>query len=86
MARRAGSGYTARVKLLLILAVVGAGLWYFMTRVKENAAVKAVADSPLQYTKSLQNATVRAKAAVDAANKAIVQENQEARKVEDAAQ
>lgn len=73
------------MKTLLIVAVLGAGLWYFMTRVKENAAVKAVADSPLQYTKSLQNDTVRAKAAVDAANKGIVQEDQEARKIEDAA-
>ena len=74
------------MKLLLIVAALGAGLWCFMTRVKENAAVKAVADGPLRYTKSLQNDTVRAKAAVDAANKAIVQENQEARKIEDAAQ
>ncbi|HXT01428.1 MAG TPA: hypothetical protein VN915_12180 [Elusimicrobiota bacterium] len=73
------------MKTLLIVAALGAGLWWFMTRVKENAAVKAVAESPLQYTKSLQNDTVRAKAAVDAANTAIVQENQEAGKIEDAA-
>jgi hypothetical protein len=85
VARRAASGYTAGMKLLLIIAVLGAGLWYFMTKAKENAAVKAVADSPLQYTKSLQNDTVRAQAAVNAANKAIVQENAEAAKIEDAA-
>ena len=72
------------MKILLLIAVLGAGLWYFMTRVKENAAVKAVADSPLQYTKSLQNDTVRARAAADAASKAVVQENNEAQKIEDA--
>lgn len=72
------------MKTLLIIAVLGAGLWYFMTRMKENAAVKAVADSPLQYTKALQNDTVRAQAAADAASKSIVQENKEAQKIEDA--
>ncbi len=70
------------MKTLLIIAVLGAGVWYLLTKAKENAAVKQVTESPLQYTKSLQNDTVRAKAAVDAANKAIVSENQEAQKVE----
>ena len=74
------------MKTLLIIAVLGAGVWYLMTRVKENAAVKQITESPLQYTKSLQNNAVRAQAAVQAANKTIVQENQEAQKIEDAAQ
>jgi hypothetical protein len=72
------------MKTLLIIAVLGAGVWYLLTKAKENAAVKQVAESPLQYTKALQNDTVRAKAAVEAANKAIVSETPDAQKVEEA--
>jgi alpha-D-ribose 1-methylphosphonate 5-triphosphate synthase subunit PhnG len=74
------------MKTLLIVAVLGAGVWYLMTRAKENAAVKQMADAPLQYTKSLQNDTVRAKAVMEAANKGIQQENQEVQKTVEAAQ
>ena len=59
------------MKTLLIIAVLGAGVWYVMTRAKENAAVKQITDSPLQYTKSLQSDVTRAQAAADAATKAI---------------
>ena len=59
------------MKLILVIVVLGAGVWYLMKRAHENAEVQAVVNSPLQYTKSLQNDEVRAKAAVEAANKAI---------------
>jgi hypothetical protein len=61
------------MKTLLILAALGAGVWYLMTRAKENVAVRQMADAPLQYTKGLQNDVDRAKAAVDAANKTAQQ-------------
>jgi hypothetical protein len=72
------------MKTLLILAVLAAGVWYALGRVKENAAVKQMEDAPLKYTTSLQNDTARAKAAVDAANKGILQENQEVSKTGEA--
>ena len=56
------------MKTLLIVAALGAGVWFLMTRAKQNAAVRQMADAPLQYTKGLQNDADRAKAAVDAAN------------------
>jgi hypothetical protein len=59
------------MKLLLIIVVLGAGVWYLMMRAKDNAAVQAVTNAPMQYTKSLQNDEARAKAALDSANKVI---------------
>jgi hypothetical protein len=59
------------MKLLLIIVVLGAGIWYMMMRAKDNAAMQQITNSPLQYTKALQNDEARAKAAVDAANKVV---------------
>ena len=59
------------MKLLLIIVVLGAGVWYVMMRAKDNAAVQQVTNAPLQYTKSLQHDEERAKAVTDAATKAI---------------
>jgi hypothetical protein len=59
------------MKLLLIIVVLGAGVWYIMMRAKDNAAVQAVTNSPLQYTKALQNDETRAKEAAEKAQKAI---------------
>ena len=70
------------MKTLLVVAVLAAGVWYALGRVKQNAAVKQMADAPLQYTTSLKNDEARAKAAMEAANKGIVQENKEVSKIE----
>ena len=72
------------MKLLLIVVALGAGVWFMMTRAKQNAAVQQMTDAPLQYTKSLQNDAARAKAAADAANKLIQQESQQVQKTVDA--
>jgi hypothetical protein len=74
------------MKLLLIIVVLGAGVWYLMTRAKENAAVQQAANAPLQYTKSLQNDEARAKAAVEKANKAISDTSHEVEKASGEAQ
>lgn len=70
------------MKLLLIIVVVGAGLWYLMVKAHENAAVKAVTDSPLQMTKALQNDEARAQAAVEKANKTIRETSHDVEKAE----
>jgi hypothetical protein len=72
------------MKLLLIIVVLGAGIWYLMMRAKDNAAVQAVTSSPLQYTKSLQNDEARAKEAVEKADKAIQATSREVEKAADA--
>ena len=72
--------YTARMKTLLIIVVLGAGVWFLMMRAKQNAAVQQMADAPLQYTKALQNDTARAKAVADAATKLIQQQSREVQK------
>lgn len=59
------------MKLILVIVVLGAGVWYIMMRAKDQAAVKAVTESPLQYTKALQNDEARAKAVVEKARKNI---------------
>ena len=59
------------MKLMLIIAVLGAGVWYLMMRAKDNAAVQQVTNAPLQYTKALQNDEARAKAVVVKAQKNI---------------
>ena len=69
------------MKLLLVIVVLGAGIWYMMMRAKDNAAVQAVTNSPLQYTKSLQNDEARAKEAAEKAQKVI---NETAHQVEKA--
>ena len=72
------------MKLLLIVVVLGAGVWYMMMRAKDNAAVQAVTSSPLQYTKSLQNDEARARAVVDKANKAIAAQSHDVEKTVEA--
>jgi alpha-D-ribose 1-methylphosphonate 5-triphosphate synthase subunit PhnG len=84
LARRARRCYNFGMKLILIVVVLGAGIWYVMTRAKDNAAVQAVTDSPLQYTKSLQNDEAKAKAAVEAAGKAIQSTGREVEKAAEA--
>ena len=68
------------MKLLLIVVVLGAGVWYLMMRAKDNAAVQAVTNSPLQYTKALQNDEARAKAVVEKAQKNINETSHEVEK------
>jgi len=58
------------MKTILILAVLGAALWFGMRRLKENAAVKQVQDAPVAYTKSLQEDVSRAQKAAAAAAQA----------------
>ena len=58
------------MKTILILAVLGAALWFGMRRLKENAAVKQVQDAPVAYTKSLQEDVSRAQKAASAAAQA----------------
>jgi hypothetical protein len=67
------------MKFLLLIALC-VGVWYFMTRVKDNAVVQQVQQAPEQYTKALQNDVARAKAAQEAATKAISQRAGEAQK------
>jgi hypothetical protein len=59
------------MKLLLIIVVLGAGVWYLMMRAKDNAAVQQATNAPLQYTKALQNDEARAKEVAEKAQKAI---------------
>jgi hypothetical protein len=73
------------MKLLLVIAVLGAGIWYMMMRAKDNAAMQQITNSPLQYTKSLQNDETRAKAALDSANKVIAGTQQQVDKAVEAA-
>lgn len=58
------------MKTILILAVLGAALWFGMKRLEENAAVKKVQDAPAAYTKSLQEDVSRAQKAASAAAQA----------------
>ena len=82
VARRAGRCYNSRMKTLLIVAALGAGVWFLMTRAKQNAAVQQMTDAPMQYTKALQHDVDRAKAVADAANKTIQQAQQVQKAVE----
>jgi predicted negative regulator of RcsB-dependent stress response len=59
------------MKTLLIIAVLGAGVWYLMMRAKQNAAVQQMKNAPLQYAKALQNNEARAKAEADSVNRLI---------------
>ncbi|MFI5363885.1 MAG: hypothetical protein ACHQ49_18130 [Elusimicrobiota bacterium] len=72
------------MKLLLVIVVLGAATWYLMMRAKDNASVKQITDSPLQYTKSLQNDEARAKAAAATASKLIQQTDKDVQKAVDA--
>ena len=59
------------MKLLLIVVVLGADVWYLMMRAKQNAAVQQVTNAPMQYTKALQNDEARAKDVAEKAQKAV---------------
>jgi len=72
------------MKLILVIVVLGAGVWYLMTRAQKNAAVQQVVQAPEKYTAALQNDEARAKAAVDDANKLIKSQEHDLRKAADA--
>ncbi len=78
--------YTSRMKILLVIIVSGAGIWFLMARAKRNAAVQQAAQAPERYVNSLQNDVSRAKAAEETANKLIKQQSQDVQKAVDAAQ
>ena len=74
------------MKTLLIVVLLGAGVWYLMMRAKDNAAVKQVTQAPEKYVNALQNDVERAKAAEEAANKLIKSQDKDMQKAVDAAQ
>lgn len=78
-------GYTAGMKTILIVVALGAAVWFGMKKLHDTAAAKQITDAPANYTKSLQNDTVKAQAAVDAANAAIKQTSAETQKAVDSA-
>lgn len=73
------------MKTILILAVLGAALWFGMKRMRENAAVKQVQDAPVAYTKSLQEDVSRAQKAAAAASASVQKTSEEAQTAADAA-
>mgnify|MGYP001576486407 CR=1 FL=1 len=74
------------MKTILILAVLGAALWFGMKHLQESAVVKQAQDAPLAYTKSLQEDVARAKRAAAAAEQAGRRLTDEVQKAADAAQ
>jgi hypothetical protein len=72
------------MKFILVLAILVAGAWYFMSKAKQNAAVQQITDAPVVYTKALQNDVNRAKAAEEAASKAVKQGAADVQKAVDA--
>jgi hypothetical protein len=72
------------MKLILIIALLAGGVWYLMTRAKENAAVQQVTNAPMQYTKTLQNDEARAKEVAEKAQKAIDQTSHDVQKAVEA--
>jgi hypothetical protein len=59
------------MKFLLIVAALGAGVWFLMARAKQNAEVQKMANAPIQYTQALKEDEARAKAAADNVNKLL---------------
>ena len=74
------------MKTLLILIALGAGIWFAMTQMKKNETVQQMTKAPEKYVSGLQNDVARAKAAEEAASKAVQQESHEVEKAVDAAQ
>jgi hypothetical protein len=74
------------MKTLFLLIVLGVGAWYFMTKAKDNAAVKQIEQAPQKYTDALQNDVNRAKAVEAAANKLVKDGEKDVQKAVDAAQ
>jgi cytoskeletal protein RodZ len=72
------------MKFILFLVILGAGAWFLMTRAKQNAAVQQAASAPEKYVKNLQNDVSRAKAAEEAASKAIKQGSSDVQKAVEA--
>jgi hypothetical protein len=74
------------MKLLLVIVVLGAGVWFLMMKAKENAAVKQMTQAPEKYTSALQSDVARAKAAEETATKLIKSQEQQVKTATDAAQ
>lgn len=72
------------MKTLILLAVLGAGLWFLMSKAKQSATVRQIQQEPERYAKSLKSDVDRAKKAAERANESIQKTVSDVQKAVDA--